>query len=77
MILFKEGKFSEAKEKFAQAHSLNAKDRNYADHLGDAWSKAGDAEKAVEFWKLAKSLGSPNKIIDKKIQTKTYYAPVY
>jgi len=77
MILFKEGKFSEAKEKFALAHSLNAKDRNYADHLGDAWSKAGDAEKAVEFWKLAKSLGSPNKIIDKKIQTKTYYAPVY
>ena len=77
MVLFKEGKFADAKTKFAQAHSLNTGDRNYADHLGDAYSKTGDPEKAVEYWKLAKSLGAANKVLDKKIQTKSYYAPVY
>src|SRR4051812_31107146 len=73
MILFKEGKFTDARELFALAHSLDGTNRNYADHLGDAWSKTGDAEKAVEFCKLAKTLGSANKALDKKIQTRSYY----
>jgi len=77
MILFQEGKIAAAKDRFEQAHNLNKTDRNYADHVGDTWSKSGNPEKAVEYWKLAKTLGSSNKVLDKKIQTKTYYAPVY
>lgn len=77
MVLFSQGNYTAAKDRFALAHSMSSSDRNYAEHLGDAWAKTGNAEKALEYWKLAKSLGSTNKVLDKKIQTKSYYAPVY
>ena len=37
----------------------------------------GKNEKAIEYWKNAKTLGSTNKNLDKKIDKKEYYEPLY
>jgi hypothetical protein len=45
--------------------------------MGDGYIKTGNKEKAVEYWKKAKELGSTNKNLDKKIEKKEYYDPIY
>jgi Flp pilus assembly protein TadD len=77
VVLFMSGDFTEAKRYFEKANELQPNDKNYVEHLGDAYFKLGDAVKALEMWKKAQQLGSKNKSLDKKIQTKTYVAPVY
>lgn len=77
VVLFMSGDFSEAKKCFEKANELQPNDKNYVEHLGDAYFKLGDAVKAIEMWKKAQQLGSKNKSLDKKIQTKSYVAPVY
>lgn len=77
VVLFQQGKYPEAFRFFELANQLQPNDRNYVEHLGDAHFKMGDTQLAVDHWKKAKELGSVNKSLDKKIQNKTYYAPVY
>ncbi len=77
VILFQQGEYNNAKTLFESAHEIDPKNASYAEHLGDVWSKLGNPTKALELWKLAKSQGSVNKALDKKIQTKTYHAPVF
>ena len=45
--------------------------------MGDVLFKEGKNEKAIEYWKNAKTLGSTNKNLDKKIDKKEYYEPLY
>lgn len=77
LVLFKQGKFKEALAEFVKADELDKENKNYTEHLGDAFFKLGDTEKALEFWKKALSLGSKNKSLTKKIQSKTYVDPEY
>lgn len=77
MVQFMSGDYEGAKKSFEQANTLQPNDKNYVEHLGDAYSKLGDNIKAVELWKKAKELGSKNKSLDKKIQSKSYVAPIY
>jgi tetratricopeptide (TPR) repeat protein len=77
VVLFAQGNYTESFKFFELANQLQPKDRNYVEHLGDVYFKLGDAQKATDLWKEAKALGSTNTVLDKKIQNKTYYAPVY
>ncbi|HLP55139.1 MAG TPA: tetratricopeptide repeat protein [Fluviicola sp.] len=77
MVLFQQGNYTEAYKFFELANQLQPHNRNYVEHVGDALFKLGDVPQAVLLWNEAKSLGSANKSLDKKIQNKTYYAPVY
>lgn len=77
LILFKQGKFKQALEQFTIADELDKENKNYIEHMGDAFFKLGDTNKALELWKKALSLGSKNKLLSKKIQSKTYVDPEY
>ncbi|WP_343634860.1 tetratricopeptide repeat protein [Fluviicola sp.] len=77
MILFKQGKFKQALEQFTIADELDKENKNYIEHMGDAFFKLGDTAKALELWKKALTLGSKNKLLTKKIQSKTYVDPEY
>ena len=76
-ILFQQNKFVEAMQLFEKAYSLSSNDKIITEHLGDGYVKTGNKEKAVEYWKKAKELGSTNKNLDKKIEKKEYYDPIY
>lgn len=77
LILFKQSKFKEALAEFVKADELDKNNKNYTEHLGDAFFMLGDTSKALELWKEALSLGSKNKLLTKKIQSKTYVDPEY
>jgi tetratricopeptide (TPR) repeat protein len=77
LVLFRQGKFKEALAEFTKADELDKENKNYTEHLGDAFFKLGDTVKALELWKKALSLGSKNKSLTKKIQSKTYVDPEY
>lgn len=77
LVLFRQGKFKQALEEFTKADELDKENKNYTEHLGDAFFKLGDTSKALELWKKALSLGSKNKLLTKKIQSKTYVDPEY
>jgi len=77
VVLFQQGNYTESFKFLELANQLQPNDRNFTEHLGDTYFKLGDVTKALELWKQAKSLGSKNQSLDKKIQSKTYYAPVY
>ncbi len=76
-ILFQQEKYKDAQSHFEQAVQTAPKDKVIVEHLGDVFSKLGDKDKAVKFWLQAKELGSTNKMLDKKIEKKEYYEPVY
>jgi len=77
LILFQQANYTEAYKFFELANQLQPNNRNYVEHVGDVLFKMGDVQQALVLWKEAKSLGSANQSLDKKIQNKTYYAPVY
>ncbi len=77
VILFRQGKFKEALEQFTISDEGDKENKNYVEHMGDAFFQLGDTAKALEFWKKAQSLGSKNKSLSKKIQSKTYVDPEY
>lgn len=77
LIYFKQGKYDDAYTLFVNCVAKNDQESQYFDHLGDAYSKLGNNIKAVENWKQALNLGSRNKAINKKIETKTYVDPQF
>ncbi len=77
VVLFQMTLFEEAKLFFDKANKLNPNDKLIVEHLGDAHYKTGQKAEAVELWIKAKELGSTNKMIDKKIDKKEFYDPVF
>jgi tetratricopeptide (TPR) repeat protein len=77
LILFQKGKYQEALVYFLNAQELEPTDPFIVEHLGDAYFKTGNVDKAVSFWLEAKVLGSNNLVLDKKINTKQFYEPQY
>jgi tetratricopeptide (TPR) repeat protein len=75
LVLFQLALYADALIFFKKADELKPSDKIIVEHLGDAYSKSGDALKAVEFWIKAKELGSTSKNLDKKIEKKTYFDP--
>lgn len=72
-VYFNQGKYEEALADFTKAYEMDESQASYVEHIGDAYSKMNRKEKAIEFWKIAKSLDSKSKTIDKKIATGSYH----
>lgn len=74
-ILYKQGKFEDAKEYLEKAiqQNPNSTDGTMWEHLGDVYYRLNNLDKAVENWKIAKQKGTDNQQIDKKIQDKKIY----
>jgi tetratricopeptide (TPR) repeat protein len=76
-ILFQQGKFTDALIFFKRALEFDAADKIIVEHMGDVQFKLGDSSKALEYWEMARILGSTNKVLEKKIKEKTFYDPIY
>ncbi len=76
-ILFQQGKYQEARTYIEKAYKARPKDKIIVEHMGDVYFKLGDKNLGLELWKEAKELGSSNKNLDKKIEKKEYYDPIY
>lgn len=73
-ILFKQGKFAEAKDYLQKGLDLEKTDRNtLLEHMGDVLFHLGDKGNAVEYWKKAAEGGVKSEILKKKIEKKSYF----
>jgi len=73
-ILYKQGKFVQAKEWLEKALSNGGESNPVIwEHLGDVYSKLNDIDKALELWKKAKEKGEGTDLLDKKIAGKQLY----
>ena len=75
-ILYKQGKFVQAKEWLEKALGLGGINNSVIlEHLGDTYAKLNDITKALEYWNKAKALdkGDVSEFLDKKIADKKLY----
>lgn len=77
-ILFQQRKYEEARDHIDRVISLlgdNVEPDDVAliEHAGDIYSKCGQTERAVEFWKKAQKLGGGSALLEKKILKRKYY----
>jgi tetratricopeptide (TPR) repeat protein len=70
---FKLKQFKDAETTLQEALSLNDKDPNVFDHLGNVFYALNSVDKAVEYWKKALTLGLISPTIDKKIKDGKYF----
>ncbi len=67
-ILYKQGKYVQAKEWLEKAVSSGgSKNAVILEHLGDVYYQLNQPEKALEYWKKAKESGEGSEWLDKKI----------
>ncbi|MCW3126075.1 MAG: tetratricopeptide repeat protein [Bacteroidetes bacterium] len=71
-ILFQLGEFTEAKVFQDRAVLKNPGNPTLLEHYGDILIQMGEKDKAVEYWRKAKDLGSDSKTIDSKIAALKY-----
>jgi len=74
-ILYKEGKYNNAKEYIQKAIDIDGANADAAlyEHLGAVYYKLNEIDKAVQLWQKAKEKGSENPQIDKQIQERKLY----
>ena len=72
-VLFYEKRYSEALEFLLRALKQIENDSVLNDYLGNTNYFLGEISKASDFWSKAKLLGSKNKYLELKINTKSYY----
>ena len=72
-VLFYEKKYTDALLFFLRAFKEKENDAVLLDYIGDNYYFLGEISKATEFWAKAKVIGSKNKYLDQKINTKIYY----
>lgn len=72
-VWFKKGDYNQAKEWLDKAIALDANSAELFEHLGDVYFHLKDPQKAVDNWKKAQKLGDDSKLLNKKIENKTYY----
>jgi tetratricopeptide (TPR) repeat protein len=76
-LLFRQSNYPAALTIYLESDRMMPNDKIILDQLGDCYFFLKDKDKAVESWNKAKTAGSSNQSLDKKIQTKTYYEPKF
>jgi len=72
-ILFRAGKFVEARTWIEKAMESGGKDQGViVEHYGDILYKLGETEAAMEQWRRAKALGDTSEALDRKIDQGTW-----
>jgi len=77
LILFRKGDYQGAMNYYEKAYLLDIEDNLLLDHMGDASIQLKKTEDALKYWNRAKTLGSKNKNLDKKIENIKYYEPIF
>jgi tetratricopeptide (TPR) repeat protein len=73
-ILYKQGKFEEAKKWLELALKNGALTRPVIlEHFGDVMYKLGDTDKAYEYWNRALKAGKGSELLEKKVNDKKLY----
>jgi tetratricopeptide (TPR) repeat protein len=72
-VLFKLGRYKEAKEWIAKAIETEKESAVVLEHYGDVMWKLDNKKEAVKFWEKAIKAGEGSELLEKKIQDKTYY----
>lgn len=76
-IYFQMGKYEDAKKWFEKAYAADKEDKFIVEHMGDVLIKLGKKKEALEYWKLAHTMGSTNGSLDKKIANEEYFDPIF
>jgi len=72
-ILFRAGKFAEARTWIEKALASGGKDQGViVEHYGDILYKLGETAEAMEQWRRAKTLGDTSDMLDRKIDQGTW-----
>ncbi len=76
-VLFKKGKYPEAKEQIDRALELSGEkpEAEILEHAGDIYYKSKLTAEAVDFWKRALELDPGNELLRKKVKDRKYYNP--
>ncbi len=75
-ILFEKGNYAEARIYIDQAMKNGGQESDVVvEHCGDIYAMTGEPEKALEYWKQAREMGSESKTLNEKIKRKKYIAP--
>jgi tetratricopeptide (TPR) repeat protein len=73
-ILYKQGKYAEAKDWIEKAmKNRNGDSAVIMEHYGDVLYKLGDVNKAVEYWEKARKAGASSEVLNKKILDRKLY----
>lgn len=72
-ILFTMGDYKKAKEYIEKSLAASPNNAEVVDHLGDVLYKLNDKQGALTQWKKAKVLGATTPVLEKKINTGTWY----
>lgn len=76
MLYFAKKEYDKAILDFEKTMVNSVEDKwlaEYQERLGDTYSQLGDQEKALECWNKAKEAGKVSDILNKKINSKTFY----
>lgn len=72
-VLFKLGRYEEAKEWIGKAMQTGEESAVVLEHYGDVMWKLGNKKDAVKYWEKAGKAGEGSEFLQKKVQGKTYY----
>jgi tetratricopeptide (TPR) repeat protein len=72
-VLFKLGRYEEAKTWIGKAIENREESAVVLEHYGDVLYKLGDIKEAVKYWEKALNLGEGSEFLEKKVRDKTYY----
>jgi predicted negative regulator of RcsB-dependent stress response len=72
-VLFKLGRYEEAKTWIARAIENGEESAVVIEHYGDVLWKLNEKKEAVRYWEKAKAAGQGSDLLEKKVQDKTYY----
>ncbi|MCK9399360.1 MAG: tetratricopeptide repeat protein [Bacteroidales bacterium] len=72
-VLFRLGRYEEAKEWIEKAIQTGEESAVVLEHYGDVMWKLGNKKDAVKYWEKAGKAGEGSEFLQKKIQGKTYY----
>ncbi len=72
-VMFKQGKYDEAKEWIGNALENGEVSAVVIEHYGDVLWKLDDKKEAVKYWEKAKNAGEGSEFLEKKVQERQYY----
>jgi tetratricopeptide (TPR) repeat protein len=72
-VLFKMGKYEEAKTWIEKAIAAGEESAVVLEHYGDVMWKLDDKKEAVKYWEKAQKAGEGSEFLEKKVSDKTYY----
>jgi Tfp pilus assembly protein PilF len=72
-VMFKLGKYEEAKEWIARAVESGEESAVALEHYGDVMWKLDNKKEALKYWEKAFKAGEGSEFLEKKVQDKQYY----